>query len=73
MHGEDSFFTWRKNLNGEVVRTTDYGAVDRTDTAIQWIREQGGEPWFMWLSFILPHTPLHLPPKRFQRTSVWIR
>ena len=69
MHGEDSFFTWRKNLNGEVVRTTDYGAVDRTDTAIQWIREQGDEPWFMWLSFILPHTPLHLPPRELLQSD----
>ena len=69
MHGEDSYFTWRKNLNGEVVRTTDYGAIDRTDTAIQWIREQGDEPWFMWLSFILPHTPLHLPPRELLQSD----
>ena len=69
MHGEDSFFTWRKNLNGEVVRTTDYGAVDRTDTAIRWIREQGNEPWFMWLSYILPHTPLHLPPRELLQSD----
>ena len=63
MHGEDSYFTWRKNLNGEVIRETRYGLLDRTDTAIDWIEEQGAEPWFMWLSFILPHTPLHLPPR----------
>ena len=69
MHGEDPFFTWRKNLNGEVVRTTDYGAVDRTDTAIRWIREQGNEPWFMWLSYILPHTPLHLPPRELLQSD----
>ncbi len=69
MHGEDSYFTWRKNLNGEVVRTTDYGAVDRTDTAIQWIQAQGDTPWFMWLSFILPHTPLHLPPRELLQSD----
>ena len=63
MHGEDSYFTWRKNLNGEVIRETRYGLLDRTDTAIDWIEEQGAEPWFMWLSYILPHTPLHLPPR----------
>jgi len=62
MHGEDSYFAWRKNLNGEIVGTTVHSAVDETDTAIDWIAEQGDEPWFMWLSFILPHTPLHLPP-----------
>jgi len=63
MHGEDSYFTWRKNLNGEVIRETRYGLLDRTDTAIDWIEEQGAEPWFMWLSYILPHTPVHLPPQ----------
>ena len=62
MHGEDSYFAWRKNLNGEIVPTTEHSAVDQTDTAIEWIAEQGEEPWFMWLSYILPHTPLHSPP-----------
>ena len=62
MHGEDSYFAWRKVLNGEVVGTTVHSAIDQTETAIDWIGEQGDEPWFMWLSFILPHTPLHLPP-----------
>lgn len=62
MHGEDSYFAWRKVLNGEVVGTTIHSAIDQTETAIEWIREQGDEPWFVWLSFILPHTPLHLPP-----------
>ena len=62
MHGEDSYFAWRKVLNGEVVGITIHSAIDQTETAIDWIGEQGDEPWFMWLSFILPHTPLHLPP-----------
>ncbi|MFL2546410.1 MAG: sulfatase-like hydrolase/transferase, partial [Candidatus Rariloculaceae bacterium] len=62
MHGEDSYFAWRKNLNGEIVPTTVHSAIDQTDTAIEWIAEQGETPWFMWLSYILPHTPLHLPP-----------
>lgn len=62
MHGEDSYFAWRKVLNGEVVGTTVHSAIDQADTAIEWIGKQGDEPWFMWLSFILPHTPLHLPP-----------
>lgn len=69
MHGEDSYFTWRKNLNGEIVRLTSYGAVDRADTAIDWIEKQGDEPWFMWLSFILPHTPLHLPPRELLQSD----
>jgi arylsulfatase B len=69
MHGGDSYFSWRKNLNGEAVRLTSYGAVDRADTAIDWIGKQGDEPWFMWLSFILPHTPLHLPPRELLQSD----
>jgi len=69
MHGEDSYFAWRKNLNGEVVGMTGYGAPDRADIASEWIRQQGDEPWFMWLSFILPHTPLHLPPRELLQSD----
>jgi len=69
MHGINSFFAWRKNLNGEVVGTTAYSAIDRADTAIDWISEQGDRPWFMWLSFILPHTPLHLPPEELLQSD----
>ena len=29
MHGENSYFAWRKNVNGEVVGMTSYGAPDR--------------------------------------------
>jgi arylsulfatase A-like enzyme len=69
MHGGDSYFSWRKNLNGQVIRLTSYGAVDRADTAIDWIDQQGDDPWFMWLSFILPHTPLHLPPRELLQSD----
>lgn len=69
MHGEDSYFAWRKNVNGRVTTTTSYGAPDRAETATRWIKEQGGEPWFMWLSFILPHTPLHLPPRELLQSD----
>ncbi len=69
MHGEDSYFAWRKVLNGEVVGTTTHSAIDQADTAIEWIGEQGDEPWFMWLSFILPHTPLHLPPRELLQSD----
>lgn len=69
MHGEDSYYAWRKVLNGEVEGTTTHSAIDQTETAIEWIAEQGDEPWFMWLSFILPHTPLHLPPQELLQSD----
>ena len=69
MHGEDSYFAWRKNLNGAIVGMTRYGAEDRIDAAVDWIGAQGDAPWFMWLSFILPHTPLHLPPRELLQSD----
>ena len=34
-----------------------------TEDAVRWINEQGEQPWFLWFSFINPHTPVHLPPR----------
>ena len=69
MNGITSYFGWRKNVNGEVVGTTRYAAADRTDTAIEWLGAQGDQPWFMWLSYTLPHTPLHLPEARYLQSD----
>ena len=69
MDGINSYFAWRKIVDGEVVGTTRYSANDRADTAIAWLNEQGQQPWFMWLSFTLPHTPLHLPAKELLQSD----
>jgi arylsulfatase A-like enzyme len=69
MNGITSYFGWRKVVNGEVVGTTRYAPVDRTDTAIEWLAAQGDEPWFMWLSYTLPHTPLHLPEEQYLQSD----
>ncbi|MFL2553309.1 MAG: sulfatase-like hydrolase/transferase [Candidatus Rariloculaceae bacterium] len=58
-----SFFSWNKVINGVVSGEIGYTPVDKADDAIDWIAEQGDEPWFMWFAFNLPHTPIHLPPE----------
>lgn len=33
------------------------------DQALGWISERANSPWFLWLAFQAPHTPLQLPPE----------
>ncbi|MEZ4887875.1 MAG: sulfatase-like hydrolase/transferase [Chitinophagales bacterium] len=47
--------------NGEAANTNEYITTKITDTAINWINVQN-QPWFCWLAYNAPHTPLHLPP-----------
>jgi len=65
----DSYFTWNKVVNGEWSGETGYAPDDKTDDAINWIAEQGGNPWFLWMAFNLPHTPMHLPPENRWRSD----
>ena len=57
-----SYFAWNKVVNGEFHPGVGYTPEDKADDAIEWMDTHGEEPWFMWLAFNLPHTPLHLPP-----------
>ncbi|MFL2553360.1 MAG: sulfatase-like hydrolase/transferase [Candidatus Rariloculaceae bacterium] len=57
------FFSWNKVINGVVSGEIGYTPVDKADDAIDWIAEQGDEPWFLWFAFNLAHTPIHLPPE----------
>ena len=58
-----SFFAWNKVVDGRATGITGYAANDKVDDAIAWIDQQRGQPWFLWLAFNLPHTPVHLPPE----------
>ena len=49
-------------VDGEVTGATGYAPTDKVDDAIAWIGARGDRPWFMWMGFNLPHTPLHTPP-----------
>ena len=42
---------------------TEYAAFEYTDSAIAWIQQQTG-PYFLWMAHHLPHTPLHVPPRK---------
>ncbi len=59
----ESYFAWRKVVNGEVTGKVGYTPADKVDDAIAWLDKQRGNPWFLWFAFNLGHTPLHLPPE----------
>ncbi len=52
---------WDLTVNGETSVSTEYHTSAITDLAIDWIDDQA-QPWFMWLAYVAPHTPFHLPP-----------
>ncbi len=59
--GLPDYFRWSKVEEGAPVVVDEYATTTFTDDAIDWVDEQEG-PWFLWLAYTAPHTPLHLPP-----------
>ncbi|HEX4144820.1 MAG TPA: arylsulfatase [Pirellulales bacterium] len=59
--------------NGRDEKTHGYCSDIFTDAAIQFITQQRGEPFFVYLPFNCPHTPLEVPPDylaRYQNLSL---
>ena len=70
IHGTtNSFFAWRKLVDGVRSGETGYAPDDKTNDAIGWIAGQGDKPWFLWVAYNLGHTPLHLPPENRWRSD----
>ena len=57
----DDYYEWPLTTNGATTTSTTYHTTAVTDLAIDWIQEQSS-PWFMWLAYVAPHSPFHLPP-----------
>lgn len=55
------YYNWDLVENGQESNSTEYCTTKLTDLAIDWINQQT-QPWFCWLAYSAPHTPLHLPP-----------
>lgn len=64
----DSYYDWSLTENGVQSQSTEYHTSRITDLAINWIGQQTG-PWFLWLAFVAPHSPWHLPPEALQTRS----
>lgn len=56
-----NYNNWPLTIDGTTSQSTDYITTALTDRAIDWIDQQTS-PWFCWLAYNAPHTPLHRPP-----------
>ncbi len=57
-----SYFNWTKVTNGVSSVSTTYATTETTNDAINWIKAQQNQPFFLWLAYNAPHAPYHLPP-----------
>ncbi|WP_286264619.1 YHYH protein [Thalassotalea atypica] len=55
------YYDWSLTINGVSENVTDYHTSKITDLAVSWISEQTA-PWFAWVAYSAPHSPLHIPP-----------
>ena len=74
--GVGDYNSWELTINGHTQHQTSYITTKLTDLAIEWIDKQSEQeaseshemqhlqdkPWFCWLAYSSPHTPLHRPP-----------
>jgi arylsulfatase A-like enzyme len=60
--GGESYFDPMLRRNGDWVRTEGYVTDVITDAAIEFIRRSRLEPFFAYVAFNAPHTPLEVPP-----------
>lgn len=65
----DDYFSWPKNLNGQVLTEAEYATTDTTDDAIRAV-EVLPEPWFLWVAYNAAHLPLHSPPPHLHTYSL---
>lgn len=57
------YFNWNKITNGVSTTSTGYATTETIDDAVRWLGElPEGRPFFLWVGFNAPHTPLHAPP-----------
>lgn len=61
----ESYFAWVHLENGEFSTRSGYAVTDKVDDAIEWLGNpsERDAPWFLWLAFNTPHTPIHMPPR----------
>jgi arylsulfatase A-like enzyme len=57
-----NYTNWSKTVDGVTATSTNYATTDLVNDAVTWIQGRGASPWFAWIAFNAPHTPLHLPP-----------
>ena len=67
----ESYFAWVHLENGEFSTRTGYAVTDKVNDAIEWLGDpsERDAPWFLWLAFNTPHTPIHMPPRHLLQSD----
>lgn len=65
----EDYYNWPRTVNGDTEQVNRYVTTAMTDDAIAWIAAQGGRPWFLWLAYVAPHLPLHVPPQELHSVA----
>lgn len=60
--GLELYNSWRKDVNGTVIRSRTYATTDQVNEAIERIRAAEGKHYFVQVAFNAPHNPYHVPP-----------
>jgi arylsulfatase B len=66
----NSYTNWTKYTNGVASTVTTYATTENVNNAISWIKNQGNNPFFLWMAFNAPHSPYHLPPNNLHSYSL---
>lgn len=67
----EHYYGWIQLINGEFSTETGYAPTAKVDDAIEWLGDpsERDDPWFMWLAFNTPHSPIHIPPRELLQSD----
>ena len=67
----DSYFDWLHVEQGQARAENGYLDEHMIDDGISWVGEQavGERPWFLWVAFTNPHSPITLPPRHLLKSE----
>lgn len=63
--GVQNYYAWPEVINGEhTLGNSGWADSAKVDDALQYLegREEGDNPFLLWMAFNAPHTPFHKPP-----------
>lgn len=61
------YFDWELEHNGRLVRGKGYLADDMTDRAMAWLEQQRNRPFFCYLAYNIPHSPMQVPDRFWEK------
>lgn len=76
----NSYFSWpafratkgRTGVDVQRLIIEDWAPLWFAKRAVDWIKETGTRPWFLWFAMNLPHTPYHKPPDGTYDSSAYV-